>query len=143
MSPGWLSSVAAVSIAMASTYGAIAQQAETGKEDYLKLCSGCHGAGGKGDGPNAKGLRKAPADLTKLSQSNNGRFPLVRAYEVMDGKLDIVVHGPREMPSFAEVLKKEIFSRAPRDYMSAELAESLARKRMLEVIEYVMSLQSK
>jgi len=139
----WLRSVAAVSIAMAGAHGAIAQQAETGKEDYMRLCSGCHGAGGKGDGPNAKGLRKAPADLTKLSQTNNGRFPLVRVYEVMDGKLDIVIHGPREMPSFAEVLKKEIYSRAPRDYMSAELAESLARKRMLEVIEYVMSVQSK
>jgi hypothetical protein len=60
---------------MTSTYGGIAQQAEPGKEDYLRLCSGYNGAGGKGDGPNAKGLRKAPADPTKLTQSNNSRIP--------------------------------------------------------------------
>jgi hypothetical protein len=139
----WIRSAITVFIAFGAVNIACAQQAEVGKDDYLKLCGGCHGAAGKGDGPNAKGLRKPPADLTKLSQNNNSRFPLVRVYDVVDGRLDIIVHGPREMPSFAEVLKKDIMSRMPRDHMSGDLVESMARKRMVEIIDYVMSLQNK
>ena len=138
----WLRTVFMASIAIGALDAACAQQSEFGKEDYLKLCSGCHGVTGKGDGPNAKSLRKPPADLTKLSQSNNGRFPLVRVYYAMDGKLEVIVHGPRDMPSFFEALKKDVMSRRG-DYLSAELVESLARIRMIEVIEYVMSLQNK
>src|SRR5262245_31908997 len=111
MRPVWIRSAIAVSIAIGAGEIACAQQAEVGKDDFLRLCSGCHGTSGKGDGPNAKSLRKPPADLTRLSQTNNGRFPLVRVYDVMDGRLEIIVHGPREMPSFAEVLKKDIMSR--------------------------------
>ena len=142
MRPVWLSSVA-VCILIGTVTTASAQQSAVGKDDFLKLCSGCHSASGKGDGPNAKSLRKPPADLTKLSQTNNGRFPLVRVYDVIDGRLDIIVHGPREMPSFAEVLKKDVMSRMPRDAMSNDLVESMARKRMVEIIDYVMSLQNK
>jgi mono/diheme cytochrome c family protein len=138
----WLRTVFMASIAIGALDAACAQQSEVGKEDYLKLCSGCHGVTGKGDGPNAKSLRKPPADLTKLSQSNNGSFPLVRVYYAMDGKLEVIVHGPRDMPSFFETLKKDIMSRRG-DYLSAELVESLARIRMIEVIAYVMSLQNK
>jgi mono/diheme cytochrome c family protein len=143
MCPVRIWSVIAALIAMGTADAAYAQQSEAGKEDFLKSCSPCHGTKGKGDGPNAKNLRKPPADLTKLSQSNNGLFPLARVYDVMDGKLEIVVHGPRDMPSFGEAFKRDVLSRAPRDYMSAELAETMARKRMLQVIEYIMSLQNK
>ena len=138
----WMRSVFAAVIAIGAADAAFAQQSEVGKEDYLKLCGSCHGVTGKGDGPNAKSLRKPPADLTKLSQSNNGRFPLVRVYYAMDGKLEIIIHGPRDMPSFFEALKKDVMSRRG-DYLSAELVESLARIRMIEVIEYVMLLQNK
>ena len=31
---------------------------------FSELCSVCHGAGGKGDGPSAQGLEPKPADFT-------------------------------------------------------------------------------
>ena len=31
---------------------------------FRELCSVCHGAGGKGDGPSAQGLEPKPADFT-------------------------------------------------------------------------------
>jgi cytochrome c oxidase cbb3-type subunit III len=31
---------------------------------FQELCSVCHGVGGKGDGPNARGLEPKPADFT-------------------------------------------------------------------------------
>jgi mono/diheme cytochrome c family protein len=136
----WLVCAVAVSITIGAVDVARAQ--EIGKEDYLKYCSRCHGLTGKGDGPNAKGLGKPLADLTKLSQSTNGIFPLLRVYSIMDGRLEILIHGPRDMPNIFETFKKDVMSRRG-DYMSAELVESLARLRMIEVIQYIMSLQSK
>ena len=35
-----------------------------GKEFYAKHCAGCHGPGGKGDGPAAAALNPKPSDLT-------------------------------------------------------------------------------
>ena len=35
-----------------------------GKEFYTKHCAGCHGPGGKGDGPAATALNPKPNDLT-------------------------------------------------------------------------------
>lgn len=35
-----------------------------GKEIYVKQCAGCHGPGGKGDGPAAAALTPKPADFT-------------------------------------------------------------------------------
>src|SRR3989337_1827524 len=35
-----------------------------GKEFYAKHCAGCHGPGGKGDGPAAKAINPKPNDLT-------------------------------------------------------------------------------
>ena len=35
-----------------------------GKINYVYYCASCHGAGGKGDGFNAKYLAKAPRDFT-------------------------------------------------------------------------------
>jgi mono/diheme cytochrome c family protein len=47
----------------------------TGAEDFATYCAACHGAGGKGDGPAAAGLARAPADLTGLSARNGGVYP--------------------------------------------------------------------
>jgi mono/diheme cytochrome c family protein len=143
MRPIWLGSAIAASIALGSVDAACAQKSDSGKEDYVKLCASCHGAGGKGDGQNAKSLRKPPTDLTTLSRNNNGAFPLARVYDAIDGRLDIIVHGLRDMPPFTEVLKKDIMSRMPRDNMDAEFAAAMARRRLLQVIEYIMSLQNK
>ena len=41
-----------------------------GKADYLKYCASCHGATGKGGGPEAKVLKTPPADLTKMAELN-------------------------------------------------------------------------
>jgi mono/diheme cytochrome c family protein len=38
--------------------------AEATPELFRDLCSVCHGVGGKGDGPSARGLEPKPADFT-------------------------------------------------------------------------------
>jgi mono/diheme cytochrome c family protein len=135
----WLGPVIA---AAAAIHPVNAQTLEAGKTEYLKSCQACHGAGGKGDGPRANNLSKRPSDLTKLSETNNGVFPFVRVYEVIDGRLDVVVHGERNMPVWGDLYRREVRSRLSGN-PSDDLVEQLARRRILELVEYVSTLQRK
>ncbi len=47
-----------------STTGYTAASIDAGRHAYVRNCMGCHGEGGQGDGPQAKGMRIPPADLT-------------------------------------------------------------------------------
>jgi mono/diheme cytochrome c family protein len=61
-------------------------------------CAVCHGKEGKGNGPAAQSLKKAPADLTKISERNGGSFPEVRVKRYIEGLDDVAAHGTRDMP---------------------------------------------
>lgn len=57
----------------------------SGRALYADYCASCHGATGRGDGPAAARLGKAPADLSLLSAGNGGTFPKVHVMSVIDG----------------------------------------------------------
>jgi len=61
-------------------------------------CASCHGAGGKGNGPEATSLVVKPADLTVLAKKNGGQFPTAYVRQVIDGRAHVAAHGSREMP---------------------------------------------
>ena len=92
-------------------------------------------------GPNAKLLVKPPSDLTTLSESNGGKFPLVRVFEQIDGRLEVAVHGSRDMPVWGDRYKRNVISELPTNSVSDDMANWLARRRILELIEYLMTLQ--
>ena len=117
--------------------------ADLGRQEFMRACASCHGADGKGGGPVAKSLAKEPADLTKLSEQNNGVFPVARVYAVIDGRVQVMVHGPREMPVWGDVYSRTLADRMPRDFMSKELADTLVRVRILILIEYLSTIQGK
>ena len=48
-----------------------------GVDLYQAYCVQCHGKGGKGDGGLATGLRKPPADLTRIAERHGGTFSRV------------------------------------------------------------------
>jgi mono/diheme cytochrome c family protein len=120
-----------------------AQAMEFGKGEYLRSCASCHGSSGKGDGPVAKSLTKKPADLTKLAENNQGVFPVARVYDVIDGRVQVMIHGTREMPIWGDIYTRELSARMPRDFMSKELADAMVRVRILMLIEYISTLQGK
>jgi len=63
--------------------------ADAGKREYDTNCAGCHGAKGRGDGPQAKDLKVKPADLAHLARNNGGVFPINRVYDIVDGRKEV------------------------------------------------------
>jgi hypothetical protein len=122
------------------------QGIEVGKSEYSNSCASCHGAAGKGDGPVAKSLKRNPADLTKLSETNFGVFPFARVYDVIDGRFEVETHGRREMPVWGAVYQPAWSSTqsAMLPYaVTKEVAESIVRGRILALIDYIFTLQAK
>jgi mono/diheme cytochrome c family protein len=102
----------------------------SGKEMFKTYCATCHGPGGKGDGPAASALKKAPADLTQLTRKHNGKFP--DAYVAAKLKnVDEPVHGSREMPVWGALLP------------SVSQGEAETQLRINNIVSYIASIQAK
>ena len=69
-----------------------------GSVSFDLYCASCHGRLGEGDGPAARSLRAAPADLTLLARRNGGTFPRERVIATIDGSGGTAIHGGAEMP---------------------------------------------
>jgi hypothetical protein len=65
---------------------------------FASYCTPCHGKEGRGDGPAAAALKRAPADLTTVSARNGGTFPEVRVRRYIEGLDEVAAHGSRDMP---------------------------------------------
>lgn len=72
---------------------------------FQSYCSPCHGKSGVGDGPAAAALKKVPADLTKLSARNAGKFPDVKVKRYIEGLDEVAAHGNRDMPMWGELFR--------------------------------------
>jgi hypothetical protein len=130
----WVSGLLAGCTLFAST--------DVGKAEYESKCATCHGAGGKGDGPQAQFLPARPADLTMLAKNNGGVFPASRVHEIIDGRLEVVAHGSRLMPVWGnEFLVDE--TRGPKDSSAEVFAERETRvnARIDGLVDYLSRLQ--
>lgn len=106
--------------------------AVTGEDDYLALCSSCHGATGTGDGPAAADLSPPPADLTRLAAENGGDFPFLDVMARIDG----YTREPGVMPEFGQMLGDEL--------VPLETAPGIftpTPPRLIALAEYVEALQ--
>jgi hypothetical protein len=114
---------------------------DPGRNEFLRSCAPCHGVSGKGDGPVAKSLSSPPSDLTRLSEANNGVFPVSRVYEVIDGRIERLVHGTRDMPVWGDRYMREMKSPESGGLVSREWNEAVVRRRILALVEYISTLQ--
>ncbi len=99
-----------------------------GETDYMVACAACHGRSGKGDGPVASELRRAPPNLTLLAKNNNGVFPTAIVEAIIDGRKSLRAHGSFEMPVWGNVF--------------SQVQPAKANDRIRSIVEYVKSLQS-
>jgi mono/diheme cytochrome c family protein len=99
---------------------------------YQAYCASCHGKDAKGGGLMAKSLKVAPADLTRISARNTGKFPLMRIERIISGEeLTGSGHGTRDMPVWGS-----IFSQVGRD-------QDLGRVRIDNLARYLRDIQTK
>ena len=116
------------------------EKTDIGKSEYQAYCANCHGLSGKGDGPIADLLTKKAADLTVLSRTNGGVFPIARIYEVIDGTKDVKIHGSRDMPIWGQVYS----IKAAEYYRDVDYdPEVYVRSRILTLIDYIHRMQAK
>ncbi|MFN7949364.1 MAG: cytochrome c [Blastocatellia bacterium] len=83
-----------------------AKKALEGRKTFMQYCATCHGADAKGNGPTAKTLKKAPADLTRI-EKQDGKFPAARIQRVISGDDMLESHGSRDMPVWGTVLRRK------------------------------------
>jgi mono/diheme cytochrome c family protein len=118
-------------------FAQLAEIVERGRKEYLGYCASCHGEGGKGDGPMAQHLLSKPADLTSISKRNNGEFPFWPMYRIVDGRAEVRLHGPRNMPVWGNRFRVEQGTEGPGAWID------LARGRIWQLVVYLESIQEK
>ena len=135
--------VACVAAMSALSSPALAEEDLIGADEYQSSCLACHGVGGKGDGPMAEFLSVKPSDLTVISKNNEGVFPLLEVFQVVDGRTVIGAHGVRhtegwEMPVWGARYKAEAGSK-----YGPYGGEAAVRARILELVFYIQSIQQR
>lgn len=128
-----------------SVYGTLLAQhrPDFGKYEYYTKCSSCHGISGKGDGPVAKFLTKAPPDLTTYAKRNGGAFPTQLAWQVIDGRpVEIGAHGTRDMPIWGQEFRRETLRPADRMQTQGPGPEWYVAARITALLDDLASIQT-
>jgi len=101
----------------------------------------CHGASGRGEGWLSEHLKNRPPSLTRLRKNNGGVFPFEQVYEVIDGRKEVRIHGPRDMPVWGFAYRREA-EKSYNPYFDQYLVdEGVVRARILALVEYISQLQ--
>lgn len=125
----WRAAALALCVAGGAAVPAGAAEPIDGEAEYNARCAVCHGVDGSGRGPYEMFLRTAPADLTVLTRDNGGSFPLLEVQKIIDGRTELMAHGPREMPIWGY------------EYRRTGQSEVEASARIGAVIAYLRTLQ--
>ncbi len=104
--------------------------ATSGQQMFVTYCATCHGKEGKGDGPAASALKKAPADLTQLAKKNGGKYPENHVAATIR-TADSPVHGSKEMPVWGPLLS------------SVSSSQGEVQLRVSNLVKYIETLQEK
>ena len=128
----------AFAIAVASALGLASPsfaQDHPGKSEYLTACSGCHGESGKGQGTFSEWLNIEAPSLTGLAAANEGEFPFLETFMIVDGRTGVRGHGDT-MPIWGDR-----FSVSARENFDVYGAEVVTRGRIAVVVDYLQSIQ--
>ena len=98
---------------------------------FREYCAACHGKGGRGDGPAAAALKTVPADLTRITARNGGKFPDTKVRRYVEGLDEIPAHGSRDMPVWGQVLRQ------------LPGGDAAVKMRVESLTKYIQSIQQK
>lgn len=111
---------------------------DLGQRDFRSYCAPCHDVGGAGDGTVAEFLTISAPNLTRLTKLNAGIFPRDKIREVIDGRVEVKVHGARDMPVWGDWFNQEAVS----PDLDAATRDVIVRERIESLINYIETLQA-
>lgn len=114
------------------------QETLPGYRDYMEHCASCHGRSGRGDGAVADILAIPIPDLTRLAWEDGGKFPEKYVRWAIDGRGDIIAHGPREMPVWGNEFRHE---EGLGDLPALRAPDKSTKIRIEDLVDYVRSIQ--
>ena len=117
------------------TTAAMAQDSVTVQYEYMNNCAACHGEDGSGDGPLIEFLKDPIPDLTVLALDNEGVFPFHETIMVIDGRKGLRGHG-NPMPVWGDTFERSAMAEA-----GDPLSYTIARGRLLSLVEYLVTIQ--
>jgi mono/diheme cytochrome c family protein len=123
-----------------STFAPMADLA-MGQRDYRSQCAMCHGADGKSGGWLVQYLSVKPPALAQLKKNAGGVFPIAHVYDVIDGRLDVAAHGPREMPVWGDHYRSEARGAIESYVGEASHPESNVRAKIYALLKCIFQLQ--
>lgn len=106
-----------------------------GKSEYLAACAACHGEAADGNGPIATMFKSRVPDLRKIAAANDGVFPFLDVFHVVDGRTAVRAHG-NPMPVFGNRYTAEA-----EEHGTLFGTETQARARVTELVLYLQSIQ--
>ena len=128
--------VSALAASLTVVAGTAFAQEETGRNEYMVACSGCHGESAMGDGPLAGLLTIETPNLTTLAtEKGNGTFPFQYVVWMVDGRDIIRAHGSA-MPIWGERFQTSATSQR------GETPDMVARGRILSLVYYLEAIQT-
>lgn len=104
---------------------------DLGSRLFRTHCATCHGVDGRGTGPMANQLRRAPPDLTRYAARNGGLFPSETVRRIIDGR-DVASHGIGDMPVWGDVFRK-----------TDGVTETEVRARIDAIVRYLEAIQTR
>ena len=104
----------------------------TGKAMFKQYCAACHGLDAKGHGPARAALKVPAADLTTLAKRHGGDFPVDYVTNTLRFGPGVNAHGSADMPTWGPIFQ----------YMENN-NQSIAQKRVKNLVDYIASLQEK
>jgi mono/diheme cytochrome c family protein len=110
-----------------------ADQVSEGRALYLRNCAACHGVKADGNGPAAPALAIKPPDLRLLSARYGNPLPQDQIARFIDGRADVVAHGPRDMPVWGEKVW---------EFPDGKGNSSQVTPRIAALIAYLQSIQT-
>jgi mono/diheme cytochrome c family protein len=109
-----------------------ADQLSEGRALYLRNCAACHGVNADGKGPAAPALSTKAADLRSLSARYGNPLPQDQIARFIDGRADVIAHGPRDMPVWGEKVW---------EYPEGRGNQEQVTPRVAALIAYLQSIQ--
>ena len=113
----------------------LAQSSDEGKNQYMVACAVCHGETGMGDGPFAEMMNSSVPGLTKLAAANDGVFPWLEVFMIVDGRTGVRGHGG-PMPIWGDR-----YSITGREMFGEYGAEVVTRGRIAVLVDYLEGIQ--